>query len=39
METRTEQPPLGALPQLLRLVAALLAVVSMGVGGYLLSSK
>lgn len=39
METRTEQPPLGALPQLVRLVAALLAVVSMGVGGYLLSSK
>lgn len=39
METRTEQPPLGALPQLLRLVAALFAVVSMGVGGHLLSSR
>jgi hypothetical protein len=39
MDTRTEQPDLGAPTQLARLVAALLAVVSMGVGGYLLSSK
>lgn len=39
MGTRTEQPPLGATPQLIRLAAALLAVVSLGVGGYLLSSK
>ena len=39
MDTRTEQPSLGALPQLLRLFAALLAVVSLGVGGYLISSK
>jgi hypothetical protein len=39
METRTEQPPLGSVPQLLRLLAALLAVISLGVGGYLLSSK
>ncbi|MFB6227118.1 MAG: hypothetical protein ABEH88_00770 [Halobacteriales archaeon] len=39
METRTEQPSLGALPQLLRLLAGLLAVISLGVGGYLLSSK
>jgi len=39
MRTGTEQPDLGALPQLLRLAAAMLAVLSMGVGGYLLSSK
>jgi hypothetical protein len=39
METRTEQPPLGSLPQLLRLAAALIAVLSLGVGGYLLSSR
>ncbi|MFC6767137.1 hypothetical protein [Natrinema soli] len=32
-------PPLGATPQLLRLAATLLAVVSFGIGGYLLSSK
>jgi len=39
MDTRTEQPPLGAPSQLARLAAALLAVISLGVGGYLLSSK
>ena len=39
MDTRTEQPSLGALPQLIRLLAGLLAVVSLGVGGYLLSSR
>lgn len=39
MSTATEQPPLGAVPQLLRLAAVLLAVVALGVGGYLLSSK
>jgi hypothetical protein len=39
MRTSTEQPPLGAPPQLLRLGAVLLAVVSLGVGGYLLSSR
>lgn len=39
METRTEQPDLGTLPQLLRLLAGLLAVVSLGAGGYLLSSR
>ena len=39
METRTEQPSLGSLSQLLRLLAGLLAVISLGVGGYLLSSK
>ncbi|ELZ00851.1 hypothetical protein [Natrialba asiatica] len=32
-------PPLGATPQLLRLAASLLAVISFGIGGYLLSSK
>jgi len=39
IETSTEQPPLGSIEQLSRLLAALLAVVSLGVGGYLLSSK
>ena len=39
METGTEHPPLGSPPQLIRLLATLLAVVSLGVGGYLLSSK
>lgn len=39
METATEQPPLGATPQLIRLTSVLLAVLSLGVGGYLLSSK
>ncbi|MFC7193496.1 hypothetical protein ACFQL4_00705 [Halosimplex aquaticum] len=39
METSTEQPPLGATPQLLRLAAVLFAVLSLGVGGYLFSSK
>jgi hypothetical protein len=39
MRTSTEQPPLGATSQLLRLGAVLLAVLSLGVGGYLLSSK
>jgi len=39
MSTRTEEPPLGATPQLIRLAAVLLAVLSLGVGGYLLSSK
>ncbi|WP_436929375.1 hypothetical protein [Halosimplex halobium] len=39
MRTETSEPPLGATPQLLRLASVLLAVLSMGVGGYLLSSK
>jgi len=39
MMTRTEEPPLGSTPQLIRLAAALLAVLSLGIGGYLLSSK
>jgi hypothetical protein len=39
MSTRTAQPPLGATPQLIRLLSVLLAVLSLGVGGYLLSSK
>ena len=39
MRTTTEQPPLDSPPQLLRLGAALLAVISLGVGGYLLSSN
>lgn len=39
MQTRTGQPSLNSPPQLARLVAALLAVLSMGLGGYLLSSK
>jgi len=38
MQTGTELPALGAPAQLSRLVAALLAVVSLGVGGYLLST-
>jgi hypothetical protein len=39
MQTATGQPPLGSTPQLLRLAAVMLAVVCLGVGGYLLSSK
>lgn len=39
METSTGPPSLGSVSQLLRLAAALLAVISLGVGGYLLSSK
>ncbi len=39
METATGPPPLGAISQLLRLAAALLAVLALGVGGYLLSSN
>ncbi|WP_135366294.1 hypothetical protein [Halosimplex halophilum] len=39
MATATSEPPLGATPQLIRLASVLLAVLSMGVGGYLLSSK
>ncbi|WP_408960305.1 hypothetical protein [Natrinema sp. 74] len=39
MEISKGPPPLGATPQLLRLAATLLAVVSFGTGGYLLSSK
>lgn len=39
LDTAVEQPPLGSMPQLIRLAAALLAVVFLGVGGYLLSSK
>jgi hypothetical protein len=39
MSTRTQDPSLGATPNLVRLLAALLAVVSAGAGGYLLSSK
>jgi hypothetical protein len=39
MSTSTEMPPLGATPQLLRLGAVLLAVVFLGVGGYLISTK
>lgn len=37
MGTATEPPGLGAVPQLLRLAAALIAVLSLGVGGYLRS--
>jgi hypothetical protein len=39
METRTKKPPLGELPQLLRLFAVLGAVLALGVGGYLFASK
>ncbi|MFB6250849.1 MAG: hypothetical protein ABEI27_04025 [Halobellus sp.] len=39
VETRTGDPPLGSTPQLLRLASVLLAVVSLGAGGYLRSSK
>ena len=39
MMTGTGQPPLGSTRQLLRLGAVMLAVVSLGTGGYLLSSK
>ena len=39
MVTGTGQPPLGSTRQLLRLGAVMLAVVSLGTGGYLLSSK
>jgi len=37
--TRGGQPPLGSTAQLLRLGSVLLAVVALGVGGYLLSSR
>jgi hypothetical protein len=37
--TRTGQPPLGSTGQLLRLGSVLLAVVALGTGGYLLSSR
>lgn len=39
MLTYEGQPDLGSTSQLLRLLAALLGVVSLGVGGYVLSSK
>jgi len=39
MSTRIEEPPLGATPQLIRLAAVLFAVLALGIGGYLLSSK
>jgi hypothetical protein len=38
METRKGPPPVGSLPQLLRLLAGALGVVSAGVGGYLVVS-
>jgi hypothetical protein len=38
METREGPPPLGSLSQLLRLLAGVLGVVSIGVGGYLFAS-
>jgi hypothetical protein len=38
METREGPPPLGSLSQLLRLLAGVLGVVSVGVGGYLFAS-
>jgi len=37
--TRMDQPPLDAPAQLVRLASVLLAVVCLGVGGYLLSSR
>lgn len=37
METATEPQSLGSVPQLLRLGAAVLAVLSLGLGGYLCS--
>ena len=39
MVTREGQPPLGSTTQLLRLGPVLLAVVVLGLGGYLLSSR
>jgi hypothetical protein len=39
MVTRAGQPPLGSTTQLLRLGSVLLAVVALGIGGYLLSSR
>jgi len=39
MQTRMGQPPLGSTAQLLRLGAVLLAVILLGAGGYLLSSR
>lgn len=39
METSTGPPSLGSPPQLIRLAAALLGVLSLGVGGYLRSSR
>jgi len=38
METRTGPPPIDSLSQLLRLLAGVLGVVSVGLGGYLLAS-
>lgn len=37
--TREGQPPLGSTTQLLRLGSVLLAVVALGLGGYVLSSR
>ncbi|WP_254521403.1 hypothetical protein [Natrinema caseinilyticum] len=39
MKVSRGPPPLGSTPQLVRLGASLLAVVSFGIGGYLVSSK
>ena len=39
IETQTSEPPLGATAQLMRLASVLFAVLSLGVGGYLLSSN
>ncbi|MDS0474541.1 hypothetical protein [Natrinema sp. 1APR25-10V2] len=39
MEVSRGPPPLGSTPQLLRLAASLLAVLSAGIGGYLISSR
>lgn len=39
MEVSVEQPPLNAPSQLLRLAAILLALISLGIGGYLRSSQ
>ncbi|GAA0682075.1 hypothetical protein ACFQDG_01410 [Natronoarchaeum mannanilyticum] len=39
MEVSKGPPPLGSTPQLLRLAASLLAVLSAGIGGYLASSQ
>ena len=39
MVTREGQPPLGSTAQLLRLGSVLIAVIALGLGGYLLSSR